>query len=380
MTDNDRTKTHKTDVLLDKARRQASANLSTLEEIAVALFDDGAAALSELERLLMDNALRSLVRNIESRILAALAQPRDAPRELVKLFGRDAIVGRDHADDYAYSILEKSAPFYASGLIEVIKHRMQSHRLTLALLKLGRESSITSPMEEPQGSIIRSLLVAPAPESVVRLKVFIDAESKRTDAFQNPLIRPVDLPPAVIKQLCWWIAAALREYAITLSLMDRETFDGCFEKATKAVIEQLHDESPPVNEAGEVIEILASSGRFSIELLLQLLRQGEVTLFEAGFAKLTGLRGTLVSRLLYETGGESLAVACKAVGIEPADFAMLYGYTRHGRLTVDAARNGNQDIIEFYDAIEKPAAEAVLERWRCDPDFLYAIKLLEQAE
>ena len=380
MTDNDRTKTHKTDVLLDKARRQASANLSTLEEIAVALFDDGAAALSELERSLMDNALRSLVRNIESRILAALAQPRDAPRELVKLFGRDAIVGRDHADDYAYPILEKSAPFYASGLIEVIKHRMQSHRLTLALLKLGRESSITSPMEKPQGSIIQSLLVAPEPGSVVRLKVFIDAESKRTDAFQNPLIRPVDLPPSVMNPLCWWIAAALRRYAINGSAIDRGMIDGCIEPATKVVIDDLVAEASPANEADGVIDMLTANGQFSADILLQLLSQGEVSLFEAGFAQITGLRKLLVSRLLFEPGGESLAVACKAVGFEPATFAAIYGYTRHGRLTADPAQDRNQDIVDFYDGIDRDAAEAVLERWRRDADFLYAIKLLEQAE
>ena len=380
MTDKNDTKPLKTEALLDRAGRQAWTNRFTLEGIAAALFDDRDDALSELERSLMDNALRSLVRNVETRILNQIAQRKDTPKEFTKLLAWDVAASHDDGDGYAYPILEKSGVLRATALIEVIKHRMQIHRLTLILRRLNRESSIASLMEDQQSSIIQSLLVAPPPESVDRLKSFIDAETERMDTFQYPLIRPVDLPPAVIKQLCWWIAAALRDYAITLSLMDRETFDGCFEKATKAVIEQLHDESSPVNEAGEVIEILASSGRFSIELLLQLLRQGEVTLFEAGFAKLTGLRGTLVSRLLYETGGESLAVACKAVGIEPADFAMLYGYTRHGRLTADAARNGNQDIIEFYDAIEKPAAEAVLERWRCDPDFLYAIKLLEQAE
>ena len=380
MTNNKRTKTHKADALLDKARRKASINQLTLEKIATALFDDSAAALSELERSLMDNALRSLVRTIESRILAALAQRQDAPKELVKLFGQGGIVGSDHEAGYAYPILEKAVLFHATGLIEVIKHRMQTHRLTLALHRLGRESSIASLMEDPQSSIIDSLLVAPSPGSVVRLKSFIDAESKRTDAFQYPLIRPIDLPPSVMKPLCWWVTAALRQYAITGSNIDRRTIDGCFEQATTAVLDHLNAELSPANEADGVIDILTANGRFSADLLLQLLSQGEVSLFEAGFARITGLRKILVSRLLYEPGGESLAVACKAVGIEPATFATIYGYTRHGRLTADLAQDENQDIVEFYDSIEQDAAEAVLERWRHDANFLYAIKLLEQAE
>jgi hypothetical protein len=111
-----------------------------------------------------------------------------------------------------------------------------------------------------------------------------------------------------------------------------------------------------------------------------------VSLFEAGFARITGLRKTLVSRLLYETGGEGLAVACKAAGFDSATFETIYGYTRRGRLAGDAAPSGNSDIIdtvdgdevEIYHAIEQNAAEAVLEWWRRDGDFLYAIKLLER--
>ncbi len=380
MTNNNRTKTLKADALLGRAGRKSWANKSTLEGIAAALFDDDDDALSELERSLMNNALRSLVRNIETRILAEMAQRRDAPKELAKLFGQGGAVSHDHGDGCAYPILEKAGLLRATGLIEVVKHRMQTHRLTLALHRLGRESSIASLMEDPQNSIIQSLLVAPAPESVDRLKGFIDAESDRMDTFKYPLIRPIDLPPSVMNQLCWWIAAALRHYAITHSPMDPAMVDGRIEQATTTVLDQLNAESSSANEADGVIDILIASGRFSPDLLQQLLHQGEVSLFEAGFARITGLRKTLVSRLLYETGGESLAVACKAAGFETATFATIYGYTRHGRLATDPAQTGHQDIIEFYDGIERDAAEAVLERWRRDAEFLYAIKLLEQAE
>jgi hypothetical protein len=65
---------------------------------------------------------------------------------------------------------------------------------------------------------------------------------------------------------------------------------------------------------------------------------------------------------------------------------MIYGFTRRGQLASDAAAGGDSDIIdtvdgdevEIYHGIEQKAAEAVLERWRRDGDFLYAIKLLEQ--
>lgn len=380
MTNNNRTKSLKVDALLGRAGRKAWANKFSLEGIAAALFDDADDALSELERSLMNNALRSLVRNIETRILAEMEQRRDVPKELAKLFGQGAAANRRHGDGIAYPILEKAGLLRATDLIEIIKHRVQTHRLALALHRLGRESSIASLMKDPQNSIIQSLLVAPAPESADRLKGFINAESDRMDTFKYPLIRPIDLPPSVMKQLCWWIAAALRHYAITHFPMDPGMVDERIEQATAAVLDQLNAESSRADEADDVIDILTASGRFSADLLQQLLQQGEVSLFEAGFARITGLRKALVSRLLYETGGESLAVACKAVGFDTATFATIYGYTRHGRLAAETAQTGHQDIIEFYDSIEQDAAEAVLERWRRDAEFLYAIKLLEQAE
>lgn len=380
MSNNSRMKTVEADALLNRADRKARANKLTLEEIATALFDESAAALSELERSLMDNSLRTLVRNIETKILAEAARHQDAPKGFSRLFKQGAAASRDHEDGYAFEILEKAGLLRETSLIEAIKHRMQTHRLTLAIRRIMRESSIASLMEDNQSSIIQSLLVSPAPETVDRLKHFIDSESDRKDAYQYPLIRPIDLPASVMKQLCWWVAAALRQFANSRIDVDPGTIDSCFEQAAKTVLGQLSEESSPANEAEGVIGILISSGRFSPELLLQLLGQGEVSLFEAGFTKITGLRNILVTRLLYETGGESLAVACKAAGFDTAGFATIYGHTRHGRLTADPVQAEDQDIIEFYDSIEQDAAEAVLERWRHDADFLYAIKLLEQAK
>lgn len=380
MPNNSRTRTVEAAALLDRAGRKAGANKLTLEGIATALFDESAPELSELERSLMDNSLRSLVRNIESKILAEASRRQDAPKGFAGLFKQGAAASRDHADGYAFEILEKTDLLRETGLIEAIKHRMQSQRLTLAIRRVMRETSIASLMEDNQCSIIQSLLVSPAPESVDRLKSFIDSESDRKDAYQYPLIRPIDLPGSVMKQLYWWVAAALRQFANNHIDVDPGKIDNCFEQATKTVLGQLDDESSPADEAEGVIGILISSGSFSPELLLQLLTQGEVSLFEAGFAKITGLRKTLVTRLLYETGGESLAVACKAAGFDTADFSTIYGHTRHGRLTADSIQAEDQDIIEFYDNIEPSTAEAVLERWRHDTEFLYAIKLLDRAD
>ena len=63
-------------------------------------------------------------------------------------------------------------------------------------------------------------------------------------------------------------------------------------------------------------------------LLVQLLRQGEVALFEALFAKMSGVRVRLLRRLLFEPGGEALAIVCRAIAIDKPDFATIFMLSR----------------------------------------------------
>ena len=81
----------------------------------------------------------------------------------------------------------------------------------------------------------------------------------------------------------------------------------------------------------ELADRLAETKSISAQLLIQVLRQGEVNLFEALFVKMTQIRLQLARRLLLEEAGEGLAVACKAVGISRSDFANIFTLTRKAR-------------------------------------------------
>jgi hypothetical protein len=54
-------------------------------------------------------------------------------------------------------------------------------------------------------------------------------------------------------------------------------------------------------------------------------------MFEVMFAQLTGLRQNLVRRIVFEPGGEGLAIACKAIGTLKSDFGSLFLLSRSAR-------------------------------------------------
>jgi uncharacterized protein (DUF2336 family) len=116
-------------------------------------------------------------------------------------------------------------------------------------------------------------------------------------------------------------------------------------------------------------------GTISPATLIQHLRKGEIAQFEAMFARMTQVRPTLVRRMIYEPGGESLAVLCVAADIAKPEFASIYLLSRKARpeLSVVDAQTVAR-VLSFYDRIEPTAARRVADRWRRDPQYQEAVR------
>jgi hypothetical protein len=112
-------------------------------------------------------------------------------------------------------------------------------------------------------------------------------------------------------------------------------------------------------------------------------------MFEAMFAQLADLRLALVQKLLYEPGGNGLAIATRAMRLSREEFATMYLLTRRARpgggqvSGQSGARGAAGSAVDlgralgFYDKVGVDTAQKVLERWRRDPNYLFAIKTIE---
>jgi hypothetical protein len=114
--------------------------------------------------------------------------------------------------------------------------------------------------------------------------------------------------------------------------------------------------------------------------MLQILRQGEVALFAALMAETGGLRHELVRRLLFEPGGDGLAIFCRATDLGRSVLASIFLLTRRARPADRAAGPGElSEVLALYDGIAPAAARDVVARWRRDRDFLTALRFIEDA-
>jgi hypothetical protein len=118
-----------------------------------------------------------------------------------------------------------------------------------------------------------------------------------------------------------------------------------------------------------LVEHLWRSNALDSKLLIQVLREGEIPLFEAMYAKITELPAETIRILLYEPGGEQLAVASKAAEISKPDFASIFLLSRQGRpgdQTVDPEELSR--VLAYYDTLSKDMAADEVRHWRADPE------------
>ena len=361
--------------LYQLARDKTIAGRKSLVNAVSDLFFDSQELLTDREKALMTDILRQLLHDMEMSVRRELAErlakTENAPHELIITLANDKI-------EVAYPILRESELLHDTDLIEIIHHRALQHQLAIAMRKTLNESVTDALVETGHEDVIKTMLENPdAKLSKITMEYLVD-QSKRVDSYQNPLLTRSDLEPVLVKRMYWWVSAAMRKDIIANFDIDPTELDASLEATAKDLIDEASSELDKISKSAEVANRLAEIDEISPQLLIEVLRQGEVPLFEAMYAKLTGLRPKLVGRIVYEPDGEALAVACKAVGIDKPNFASIFMLTRkaHAKDKVISPRELTP-VLEFFEKIKPESAALLLERWRRDPDYLDSIRALE---
>ncbi len=373
-TDNDRQQFDVGD-LLALAHDRSIDGRTRLVQIVGDLFFDSERVLSDLERSHMTEILRRLIHDVEKSVRRAvadrLAAEAKAPSDLVVSLANDEI-------EVAYPILTESAVLQDIELIEVISHRSLNHQLAISIRESLSETVSGALVETGDTDVIKSLLENASAAISHQTMAYLVEESQRIDAYRNPLVRRHDLDPALAKRLYWWVSAALRSHILETYRIDPTELEETIEGAVVDLMAEEKIDDPVKRQSAELAERLEAVDKITPALLIQTLRQGEITLFEDLFARLTGLDTVVVRRSIFEPGGEGLAIACKAVGIEKPDFASIFLLSRSARpgdKVVDPSELSA--VISLFDRMRPYSAIKVLRRWRLDPNFLFALKQLE---
>jgi len=366
--------------LIGLARDKSVESRKRLVAVVSDIFFSDQAILTEYERALITDILHKLIYElavpVREALAALLAEDESMPRAVLRALAEDEI-------EIAAPILLNNEALLDVELIEVVRHRALEHQLMLAMRRAPPAMAADPALESADGDLIQELLDSGDAKLVDATMAYLLEQTGGVDSFQEPILRREDLSERLAKKMVLWILAALRQHILDRFDVDLTALDDGIEAAADDMSERLSDERERRHgdSSAKLAKALANAGKLTPGRLIQAMRQGEVSLFIAMLAHLTGLRLPLVRRLLFEPGGEGLVVACRALGFDKAIAASIFLLCRRARPGDWAADPRELSrVLALFDRVQPAAAHAVLARWRRDPDFLYAIKTMEEAK
>lgn len=359
--------------LLDLARDKSQDSRNKLVEALGEIFYDDAHQLNATEREHATEIFRRLMRDVEKTVRRALAErmakDADAPRDLVVLLANDEI-------EVAHPILVLSEILGDAELLEIVRARSKEHRLAIAMRKSLSEEVSEAIVDAGDAGVIRVLIEnAGARLSSETLEQLVEA-SREEASYQEPLAGRKDLNERLARRMYWWVSAALRKHIAKNFEIDSDELDSNIVSAVKGILGDGSESA--FDSADDAARCLAEKGAITPQLMIQTLREGQLGLFEAIFARHVGLGRPMIKRFIAEPGGEGLAIVAKACGMYKPDFASIFLLSRAGRpgeKVVDPAELSR--VVEFFDRIKVETAKKVVNYWKLDPDYLTALKQIE---
>lgn len=370
--------------LVELARDKSIQSRSRLATVIGDLYTGQERLLSDVDRQIMSDIIHQLIQEVELSVRKALAERLatipNAHSSLINMLANDDI-------EVAHPILVQSEVMQDSELIEIVQFRTMEHQVAVAmrpalseplsnaLIKTGNQRVITALLENAGAAIAEEDLQA------------LVEQSKEVPGYQKPLTQRKDLPPGLARKLFWSVSAALREHLLANYDLDPSDLDESIVSTVRDLLDQENGETDPdKRKFDNIAPVSASTSDFVIHpdqasWLLGLLQEGEIPSFLLGLSRFSQLRVHLLRRILFEPGGEGLAIVCRALGLDKPAFASILVQFRRGRL---GDKNIETDEVtqamSFFDNTTTETATALLRRWQRDPEYQNALRIVSDAK
>lgn len=338
------------------------------------IFSEREQVLTERERVLMTEILEKLINDFEMtlrhELAKRLADKPAVPQALVTMLANDEI-------EVARPILMQSKVLQDQELIRIIRNRTRQHQLAIAMRREVSEPVADALVDTGDEDVITTLLQNDSARISEATMAYLVEQSRTLDTFQEPLVARRDLDPKLARKLYLTVSVTLRHRILEQYEIEVNALDDLLETVWQDLAQAEQERGP--DAAWVLAESISAEREIDAPLIIKVLRRGEIALFEALFGEVSGIRPPRLQHVLYETGGKGLAIACKALDIEKANFAPIFLLSRKGRggeQVVDPREVSG--VLQFFDNIARDAAHEVLRAWQRDDEYLSAIESIEE--
>ncbi len=292
---------------------------------------------------------------LRAEIAEKLADVATAPRNLVRQLAHDEIT-------IAQPILERSAALSEEDLIKVVRQRTQDHMKAITRRREVPEAVSAELVERGDKEVLVSLASNQGARFTGDTITRLVEHSRTISDLQTPLTERYDLPPNLLTQMYFFVSSALKREILKRSdLLDPALIDEAIESNRVRILKQAIDEADAdVGEARKFVEAKIHANLLNESLLKDLIEHRRSTEFLLCFAHYVGVDPSTAQRILSDHSFESLAIACRAAGLERSTFAkFVFGLQRGIEDQQKSLR-----VLDLYLKVPQEAAERVMRFWR----------------
>lgn len=300
--------------------------------------------------------MRQAERDLRQALSARLAVMDNVPLRLVLFMANDEIA-------VAEPVLRQSVVLSDLDLIYIIKSQGPSYWQAIAVREnLGPHVIDVLADTRDSGTAVMLAGNERAVLTDYALQV-LSGMAQVNEDIARPLLARGELPLAVARDMYAYVGAQLKA-DIKARFGDEACVAG---KALNDVMVELtaHPRLPseymPNKSMIETAERYAMSGLLNMQLIMDTIKRGQVGTFIAMFARYSGISPRRIHDMLLQSCPKGMAIACRAFGIQKADFSSIYIMTH--RMRSENRMINHHDmlaVLSYYDTVKPDVAMRIV--------------------
>ncbi|WP_454557578.1 DUF2336 domain-containing protein [Parapedomonas caeni] len=275
--------------------------------------------MGDKERVLAEEIFRLMVRDVETKVRAALSQSirlsADLPHDVAVSLANDVA-------EVALPVIEASSVLSDDDLMAIIASKPAEYQVAVAARPVVSERVSDALVETRNEDVVARLVSNDGAMLSEETMDRVLDEFGHVQRISNPMAERTVLPMKVAERLVSLVSERIRDHLVTHHDLSPDlAMDLLLDSRERATLHLL-DGSTDTPDVYDLVDQLHANGRLSATIILRALCMGDLTFFEAALAKKAGIPVANAYQLIHDRGGKGLERLFNRVGMTPQALAV----------------------------------------------------------